>query len=360
MHTTALFLLATSSICAAGVDEWSGRTQGTEWDIVFGNSITILAAGTFKFDAIDTNGDPNSIGNITVADGVTGTVTVYILRDPADSAGDVGAVNVDGIDLTNDQGASLTGNLARLEIEGHLGTSSTGVLVTAVTGNVVVGDSTSDDLQGDFDASAGGVNGSITIAGDILSGKTLNVGVMSGDLTVGRDVAGTITATSISGNVNLERALVGSVNLGNMIGNITVDFTWIGSLTATSLTGNITSSFGMGSAGTLTINSAYAGSYENTSGAVQGTIHLQSDLDGLIVLSGSSSDLNGGLIDIDGDITETGRVIVQDAIASGGQILVNGNVDQFDVTVQGSPDPYEVSSIEVGRVIDTGNTSPAT
>jgi hypothetical protein len=79
--------------------------------------------------------DLADISLIEVADGVTGTVEVHVMRDPADEVGTTGARDVNEIDLTNDQGASLVGVLGVIDIGGDLGTLG-GVTVNDVTGSL--------------------------------------------------------------------------------------------------------------------------------------------------------------------------------------------------------------------------------
>ena len=103
----------------ANITLWSGNANDITID-QNNKRVTILASGTFKFQSV-TGGALDHINNIVVANGVTGTVIVHVARNPADSAGMNGATNVGEINLTNDQGASLIGNLAELRITGDLG-----------------------------------------------------------------------------------------------------------------------------------------------------------------------------------------------------------------------------------------------
>ena len=111
-----LTLFVAPTIATAGLELWSGIAGDV---VITGDSAVITAAGTFKFQSV-TSGNLDEIGSITVADGVTGTVIVYIERDTDDDS--PGATNVGAINLTNDQEASLIGEIAELRITGDLAT----------------------------------------------------------------------------------------------------------------------------------------------------------------------------------------------------------------------------------------------
>jgi len=135
----AFIALAGPLTATAGLELWSGDPGDVD---ITGDSAEITAAGTFKFQSV-TAGNLDVIGSITVANGVTGTVTVYIERDTDNDS--PGATNIGAIDLTNDQGASLTGNLAELRISGNLANDGP-VIATAVTGPIEIGGSLSEKI----------------------------------------------------------------------------------------------------------------------------------------------------------------------------------------------------------------------
>ena len=204
ISTIATVLFVSSA--SAGLKLWSG----TPGDVtITGNDAEIFAAGTFKFESeVTPGGALDVIGNITVNSSVTGTVTVYIERDTDNDS--PGATNVGSINLTN----ATTGDLAELRITGNLGSGGPST-VTAVTGAVVIGDGTTDNLVNDFDASPGGVSGNITIAGSIATGKQLKVGTMAGNISVGRWLLGDIVATSLDGNLTISGdSASGDVTIG--------------------------------------------------------------------------------------------------------------------------------------------------
>ena len=167
--TTMVLSLAIIPLASGAVEEWSGRTLGVDYTVTGDVNVTILANGIFKFQAEDGSGNLDEIGSITVADGVTGTVIVYIERDTDDDS--PGATNVGAINLANDQGASLTGEIAELRISGNLGADDN-VVCDSVTGDIFVGLNTYNTLDlGDVDSSA-----TITITKDLegtLSANTL-------------------------------------------------------------------------------------------------------------------------------------------------------------------------------------------
>jgi len=138
-----IVLLTFASLAAADVAEWSGRTPGTHYVVTDDINVEIRADGTFKFQSV-TDDELDVIGSITIADAVTGTVTVHIARNPADEAGTDGATNVGSINLTNSHAIPVIGNLAELRITGDLGVSAPSV-VRGVTGAVTAND-LADDL----------------------------------------------------------------------------------------------------------------------------------------------------------------------------------------------------------------------
>ena len=189
----AFFGLVFATVSNAGLELWSGSAGNVD---INGNNATILAAGTFKFQSV-TGGNLDVIGSITVADGVTGEVTVYIERDTDDDS--PGATNMGAINLTNNQGASLTGNLAELRISGNLATDGD-VSCDSVTGDIFVGLNTYNTLDlGDVDSSS-----TITITKDLegtlsanTPGNVLIYGdagpiAVPGDIIIAQNYAGTI------------------------------------------------------------------------------------------------------------------------------------------------------------------------
>ena len=151
-----LTLLAGTQLANATVTEWSGRTPGTDYVVRDDVHVEILTNGTFKFQALDGSGNLDVIGNITVADGVTGTVTVYIERETDNDS--PGATNVGSINLTNDQGAYLTGNLAKLRINGNLATDED-IICYDVSGNIDC-----IDIVHDFT-----INNSVAVGGNMAA-----------------------------------------------------------------------------------------------------------------------------------------------------------------------------------------------
>jgi len=149
---------STASISEAQISLWSGESGDVNINNTTG-TVTIEAAGVFKFQSVDGN-DLADINLIEVADGVTGTVEVHVMRDPGDEVGTTGARDVNEVDLTNDQGASLVGVLGVIDIGGDIGTLG-GVTVNDVTGDLAIGGDirllfSADDITGDI--TAGGIS----------------------------------------------------------------------------------------------------------------------------------------------------------------------------------------------------------
>jgi hypothetical protein len=210
-----LFILACSAQARADVFLWSGNPDDVT---ITGINVEIAAAGTFKLEALTEPGGNvlADIGNVAIANGVTGTVIVFIERSTDNN--NPGAVNVDSINLTNTSG--VTGNLRELRITGDLGTAAAST-VRNITGAMVV------------------------------------PGEISNDLTVTRDLAGNVTATSVSADIAISRNLVlnRTLDVGDMEGNITVNSRTFGEILASSLTGDITLADEVTPNGSITINS---------------------------------------------------------------------------------------------------------
>jgi len=90
-------VLLSSSFGLADVTEWSGRSLGNDYDVIDNINVLIKANGTFKLQSV-TDDELDVIGSITIAVGVTGTVTLLIARNPADEAGTDGGTHVGASD----------------------------------------------------------------------------------------------------------------------------------------------------------------------------------------------------------------------------------------------------------------------
>jgi len=238
---------ATATYGAPQITEWSSASTG--FDIDNTNLIvTITAAGAYKFQSLD-GGNLADINLIQVDDGVTGTVTIHIARDPNDSAGTDGATNVGSIDLTNSHATPVVGNLAELRITGNLGTVDESE-VRNITGPVVL-----EDIE-----------------------RKLKVNV---DVTPG----GSITADEVTAMIEIDRNLNGDLT-ANSLGDVDIE-----------------SSLG-GSGGDITIHSSYSGTlFVNR--RFNGNISIEGDLTGTININ---SNFVGGQIDVAGDLAVPGRI----------------------------------------------------
>ena len=166
--------IGAATTASAGLELWSGNPTNVSITL---NNVQILAPGTFKFQSV-TSGNLDVIGSITVTDGVTGEVIVYIERDTDNDS--PGATNVGAINLTNNQGANLTGNLAELRITGDLATTE-GVVCSNITGEIEIG--------GDLDGH------NIVVADDIDEDITID-GLLAGNITADSMENLTITGTN--------------------------------------------------------------------------------------------------------------------------------------------------------------------
>ncbi|MGE0480161.1 MAG: hypothetical protein AB7Q17_06775 [Phycisphaerae bacterium] len=241
----AAAFLACSLNARADICLWSGTPGNVS---IVGANVEILAAGTYKFEAVTSCGSSTTladIGAITINSSVTGTVTVYI--ESRSDNNTAGAVNVGSINLTNTSG--VTGELAELRITGDLGTPSVASEVTAITGVASVGgdllrEFNTNGLTGSFAASAinktlkitgthtgaitaatltqtgniwlsgaGTHTGSVTVTGgcrgSLLAGTSGTSATVSGDWTVGGDLTGNIR---ICGTMNGINDILGEVN----------------------------------------------------------------------------------------------------------------------------------------------------
>jgi hypothetical protein len=135
------------------IEEWGGA-QGGYVITQDPPTVLIMAPGTYKFQAFDPNDwtGLGAINSITVAQGVTGTVDLYIMRDPND-ANDPngppydpnnpwGALDVGMIGFTSPTPpAGLTINLAEVRVAGRLGPDEfdPATRATTITGLCKVG-----------------------------------------------------------------------------------------------------------------------------------------------------------------------------------------------------------------------------
>jgi hypothetical protein len=158
-------LLLTGPLCVPGLaNNWITVWDATgQYTVKQGErTVTILSAGTFKIDAIDS---PNwgTIQSITVDEGVTGTVEIYLTRDPSSGTAPVrdpdnpetwyGAQDVGMIGFTSETPPeNQTINLVDVLIRRHLGPDEDDLdtRATQVTGTVQVGRHAEGQLQKDF------------------------------------------------------------------------------------------------------------------------------------------------------------------------------------------------------------------
>ena len=359
-HTLAIALTCFGAWVAFGdIQLWSGNPNDVTLTV---DSATINAPGTFKFQAEDVSENLDAIGSITVADGVTGTVIVYIERDTDDDS--PGATNVGAIDLTNNQGASLTGNLAELRITGDLATAND-VVCDNITGTVVCGDVDNDitltgaltgnmtvsDISGNIAIggnlgqngppattfTAGDVTGSITISGYLWDDVTVNTmadftvedsgsDTVTGDIAIAQGYSGTmIIWDALSGNITVGGEMSGLIDMNrNMVnGSITIG--------TDETNANLTGEIEVRAGATIVVNGNVS-----SGGLIDGRtwlskpVQVTGNLSGGIAVVGAISP--NGSITIGGNVTSTGSIDIGGDLDKPGRIDIVGAVSQTDAT----------------------------
>ncbi len=330
MKTAILMLalvMALGLICSASaenyIEKWGG--SGTQFDInQEARRITITGAGEYKFQATDGAG-LGQINEITVQNGVTGNVTIYVERSTDDDS--PGAANVLECNLS-----SITANttIAELRITGNLGANGATVadnlagplvaydILSAIELDILDGDITCNtmrDLTVSVEARAGnditisgsygaaytmdltGSQDTILIEGFLYGNiymdgslEVLDVGYFYGDVSVSRDLGRLTVDGSFDGQLEVERDLEW-LHVGfDIDGVIKVG----GDLLATHLTG------GLGQDGMLMVNGDL---YE---------VVIEEDLAGLFAVNGSLIDVLGDSreVEVYGEITSTGALAI--------------------------------------------------
>jgi len=139
---------------SGAVVEWSGRTAGTDYVVTGVNSVELRTSGTFKFESVS-GGALDNIDSITIASGVTGTVSVG-----TNLLNTINLGNVTGSVSVNTLGGTLTATALN---SFAATTTSTGSLV--VNGN----------LAGTVNF-GGTLSGNITVHGNVTSSGQIAVG----------------------------------------------------------------------------------------------------------------------------------------------------------------------------------------
>jgi hypothetical protein len=138
-------------------------------------TVVILSAGTFKIDATDSP-DWGTIQSITVNEGVTGAVEIYLTRDPSSGTAPVrdpdnpetwyGAQDVGMIGFTSGTPPeNQTINLVDVLVRRHLGPNQDDLdtRATQVTGTVQVGRHAEGQLQKDLHVQTVAAGGSLHV-----------------------------------------------------------------------------------------------------------------------------------------------------------------------------------------------------
>ncbi len=304
------------------IEKWGG--SGSGYDINQNTkSIQITASGEYKFQATDGAG-LGDINEITVQNGVTGNVTIYIERSTDDDS--PGAANIRECNLS---GAATT-TIAELRITEDLGEYGATVadnlagplvaydILSEIELDILDGDITCNtmrDLTVSVEARAGnditisgsygaaytmdltGSQDTILIEGFLYGNiymdgslEVLDVGYFYGDVSVSRDLGRLTVDGSFDGQLEVERDL-GWLHVGlGMDGLVKVG----GDLLATYLTG------GLGTDGMVMVNGDL---YE---------VVIEEDLAGLFAVNGSLIDVLGDSreVEVYGEITSTGALAI--------------------------------------------------
>ncbi|MFH1745771.1 MAG: hypothetical protein ABIG44_01875 [Planctomycetota bacterium] len=157
-----LAALASSALADNEITVWYATgTYLVEQDA---HTVLITSAGTFKVQATD-GANLGHIRSITVAPDVSGTVNLYILRDPEEGGGN-GAQDVEWVNLSN----ATTGNIAELRVLRYLGhdEGAEDTQAAAIAGTFIVGKAVEKDV----------------IVGTLASGASLSIYTLSANLEV--------------------------------------------------------------------------------------------------------------------------------------------------------------------------------
>jgi len=292
---TTCLVWALSPTVLAGVQLWSGEPNDVS---INGDDVIITAPGTFKFQSV-TDDELDVIGSITVADGVTGTVTIHVRRNPNDMAGDDGATHVGAINLTNNQGDNLIGNLAELRITGNLGTAGPSV-VRGITGDMSLGDIEND----------------LTVNDDVGAGVTIGVNDVSGNITINDRLIGDIgSAVAPAGDIT-GTITVGGLAFGDIYANSLGDVSFATG-TASSYNGKVVVATEY--SGTFSVNAQPVGNALIFQGDMSGSISCRS-VSGRVVVQGALT----GPVELSQNLT--GRIVVRGDLTPPGRIEILGDV----------------------------------
>jgi hypothetical protein len=175
--TSLIVVLCTAAIATESlgrITEWGPAEEGVHF-LTFDSPprIDILAPGTYWFQAVDDQtGSLEDINLIQILPGTSGTVTVFVERDPAEGGGP-GAQNVQQVNLSS-LGDGLIGGL---NVAGNLGKVGQTIIATEMAGPIIVGGNIVSDIHLETFA------GSIT-AYDMLNLSVTGDGPHTGDITL--------------------------------------------------------------------------------------------------------------------------------------------------------------------------------
>jgi hypothetical protein len=257
-------VLSTSALAENDIRQWSGPTAS----IVEESQVIILEPGTYKFEAVDVDpNDPNTVLGLGWIDEISldpncpsGTVSVYVLRDPNEGTG-AGAKGVGEINLVL---TGVTGNVVDVSTTVNLAYLGT-IEADAITGEVTTTDIEDDILVDYFSGSiecasmedltvSEGLTGTLAIGVDGDYAGTMSfpdlpasavvdiTGTWSGTLSCSGDVAGDVSVYAVdesgwldvtgtlSGGVRTSQDMLGSISAGELAGVIDCNRDFSGAL----------------------------------------------------------------------------------------------------------------------------------
>ncbi|UCC31484.1 MAG: hypothetical protein JSU86_04250, partial [Phycisphaerales bacterium] len=376
-----------SSVAADGyVGTWAplsrtihvtGNVDGTVLAWPWGSDPALTETGLIDIDG-NVSGQVTAssgevLGDIDIAGNITSTGRVQV---GATMSGDLTGGAVSGsVTLASGEGNTYSGTATFSSVAGDGVVKTEGASLSGtihVTGNVdgsvlawpsgpnyALTDTGLIDIDGDVsgcvEALWGKVLGDIDIGGDITSTGHVQVEVnILGDLTVSGDAAGEISIGGDAlGYIDIWK-LSGSLGItGDVYQDVLLTQASSGAVTAGTVKGTGLVKLGQGPGNTYTGTATFAaiespGTVMTSQAALGGTIHVTGDVPGTVAAIAFGSNpglLYGGLIDVDGNVSgyvevsedAVGDIDIAGNITSTGHVLVTGDISG-DVTVSGDVD----------------------
>ena len=400
----ASFLMASTAPAANVIEEWGGAAGGyTIYQHL--HKVEITAAGTYKFQATD-GAALGIIKQITVPSPITGTVIIYIVRDPEDVGGDPhspGAAEVWEIDLAN----ASDGQATELRTTGNYGHAIYGgPLVADETGTLHIGGDVLDeiDVAGDMSAPltvGGHLHAPLECDGTADDISLLGTGEHTGNITVGDGATaydgdvhvggphtatlsfrgpfnGTLTADDDLNTVTIDAAMLSSGSVfcaGDVLDEFAVGRSMLGTLCvlggaesihigSQSYPGVYTLNDSISVRGPVTVLSvnAYVAPFaEIEVGGSAEVVRLFEVVDGKVAIGGDLSNkllftygLGDGLVRIDGDVHETALISSQ---GGDGVFEIGGQMGGFINVNQALSGVLRVKGQMSGTILASGDVT---